>query len=761
MEFMINSCFRVLQSPPEKELIQAGVYRVLLDDLRQNITCAALIFPEGDAASRPKVGRPSKPLSHRLQAPKKPPQPLVGQLSWFDRDLLLWMHKMEHLIPFSVHPRVIASYVEKKPAEHSAADKLYVARVEKMRLFLDIQHLQESIVVYQGVSGLVRETMARSEISKPNVYKLWSLLLRFGLDQSSLYPGFDRCGAPGVLRPCDPPRDGALPRKKAGRKSPDERLAKLHGEVVEPKQPGMTLKWRALVLAADKKIPVPKPRWKDRHRMIVESAFTSDAKEENGKLVMVPPAIYEYPSPDQVKWLLGNELSKLERLIERTTKRHFESQLRGLRSRSWAGMAGPNHTWAIDSTIGDVFLRSSINPAWIIGRPVVYVVVDVWSTAIVGFYVCLTGPSWSTAAVALFNSTSSPDLFQRVYDYTPMASLYPAPTLPHLLLCDRGEYLSRSHAKTSLELEYNVSFTPPYRGDLKGIVEVLHRIAKDKQYIFLPGAIDYRRKELELRRSHPDQSVLNLRKYVAFLFELFTEYNFIAGRQNRMTADMIAAGVFPSPAGLWRWGNDMGLAYRREVHPDHLIEQFLPQTQARVRRDGVWFSKCDYSHPALDSLNWTATARNLGGWDIGAWHHPATMGSLWTRLPGHPGLSELRISAESRATNEHSLDEWSDALAISALGKKERDHQRLEFSIRTAERIREIVVDAKQMTREAIEKSTGSRPTFTEARLMEVAAGPGVEASENLVRERLHDEAMQAHEDRMASFINALNMDGE
>ena len=150
MEFMINSCFRVLQSPPEKELIQAGVYRVLLDDLRQNITCAALIFPEGDAASRPKVGRPSKPSSHRLHAPKKPPQPLVGKLSWFDRDLLLWMHKMEHLIPFSVHPRVIASYAEKKPAEHSAAVKLYVARVERMRLFLDIQHLQESIVVYQG-----------------------------------------------------------------------------------------------------------------------------------------------------------------------------------------------------------------------------------------------------------------------------------------------------------------------------------------------------------------------------------------------------------------------------------------------------------------------------------------------------------------------------------------------------------------------------------------------------------------------------------
>lgn len=50
----------------------------------------------------------------------------------------------------------------------------------------------------------------------------------------------------------------------------------------------------------------------------------------------------------------------------------------------------------------------------------------------------------------------------------------------------------------------------PYRGDLKGLAEVLHRIEKDAQFLFVPGAMDFRRQELELRRVDPNDSVLTL-----------------------------------------------------------------------------------------------------------------------------------------------------------------------------------------------------------------------------------------------------------
>ena len=115
-----------------------------------------------------------------------------------------------------------------------------------------------------------------------------------------------------------------------------------------------------------------------------------------------------------------SELTRLQRILEKTTKAHFKRALRGLTARNWEGVAGPGHTWAIDSTVGDIYLRSSVNRAWIVGRPIVYIIVDIWSTAVVGFYVCLTGPSWNTAKVSLFNATADPALLGDLWGYEPI-----------------------------------------------------------------------------------------------------------------------------------------------------------------------------------------------------------------------------------------------------------------------------------------------------------------------------------------------------
>ncbi len=130
------------------------------------------------------------------------------------------------------------------------------------------------------------------------------------------------------------------------------------------------------------------------------------------------------------------------------------------------------------------------------------------------------------------------------------------------LMCDRGEYLSKGASHTGLKLIPCLSYAPPYRPDLKGLVEVLHRIKKDAQYLFVPGAMDARRVEFELSRSRPHESVLTLRDYVQYLYCIFDEYNLTADRSKRLDAHMAAAGVFPSPAGLWHWGHQVGIGYQ-------------------------------------------------------------------------------------------------------------------------------------------------------------------------------------------------------
>jgi putative transposase len=162
--------------------------------------------------------------------------------------------------------------------------------------------------------------------------------------------------------------------------------------------------------------------------------------------VLVLPAKGQFPNNRQIRRVVQREKSRIELILEKTTKKHFEMAHRGLSGRNWEGVAGPGHTWAIDSTVGDIYLRSSINRAWIVGRPIVYVIVDIWSTAVLGFYVCLTGPSWNTAKVSLFSAAADPALVGELWGYVPVLALDPAPTLCYSLLCDRGEYCRRAIA---------------------------------------------------------------------------------------------------------------------------------------------------------------------------------------------------------------------------------------------------------------------------------------------------------------------------
>jgi hypothetical protein len=218
-----------------------------------------------------------------------------------------------------------------------------------------------------------------------------------------------------------------------------------------------------------------------------------------------------YPTLHQFRNLVDFETKAYERSRLLTTAGHFNRNMRGLRGHAHDDVPGPGYVYAIDSTIGDIYLRSSIDASWIVGRPIVYIVVDVWSTAIVGFYVCLEGPSWRTAKLALFSTFGDPMLVASLWGSPHGLMLDPVPGVPGMLLCDRGEYLSMGASADSVTIGMNTAFNPPYRPDLKGPVEVLHRIAKDEQIrSFLPGAIDARRREYDLR-TDPRDSALTLR----------------------------------------------------------------------------------------------------------------------------------------------------------------------------------------------------------------------------------------------------------
>lgn len=626
-----------------------------------------------------------------------------------------------------------------------------------MAEFLDFSRLRESLIVRGSLSELVQQAVKAHGVSGSYVRRLWSMLCTYGFTTTSLRVRHDRCGAPGKKRLLSQNSS----RQKAGRKTAAQRLSqKLYGVYGQPVQPGMDESWKEIILAADRKIPSPKPSMRKRYNQIVSSHFAKASTfTPDGEIEEISLKKGEYPNYQQVKRVLTKHVGWMEKILEKTSKGHFNRALRGMRSRSWEGVAGPGHTYAIDSTIGDIYLRSSLNPAWIVGRPIVYIIVDVWSTAIVGFYVCLTGPSWDTAQVSLFNTVAAPTLLGDLWGYEMRPSLYPAPTLPYMLQCDRGEYLSKRAKATGMQLSLNLSYAPPFRPDLKGIVEVMHRILKNTQYNFLPGAMDARRAEYELRRSNPAQATMTVRHYMQYLHECFFHYNLTADRSHRLDAHMVSAGVFPSPAGLWRWGHAMGIGYRKIQAEAELISTLLPRsTKGRVSRSGVRFCGNEYCSHVIEAEQWSTIARTSGqGWHIPVQYYPGSVSRIWTPSASGNGLIDLQISDLARTSAEVTHDEMADAFAYQKLHAADIEHERVLKSVEAFKRMEAIKASSIELTRIAVDRARGRQLSITEARAIEVAIGSTLSTAEIRGTRQLRSTATDSHIEIMEALFEEMN----
>lgn len=619
-------------------------------------------------------------------------------------------------------------------------------RVRTAQPMLDPLRVQALVGPSGRLGALVREVCKQGPCSRPLGYQLWAVLVQFGFTQAALIPRYAACGAPGVRRPVsDARRKSGRPTLKQVLGAPDPQPQRGLEEADHPK-----------ILHHYRRLMRPGLSLGTLYRQIVEAAYVTQYQQEGDIRVPILPPAGSFPNQRQVRYVIESSVKDLERVLRNTTQGHFNRNLRGIRGRAYDGVPGPGHTYAIDSTIGDIHLRSRICPAWIVGRPIVYVVVDVWSTAVVGFYACLEGPAWRDAKLALFSTLCDPALLGDLWGYEPIQTLWPRPQQPYRLRCDRGEYLSAAAKETGLALRLNLEFAPPRRPDWKGTVEVLHRIMKDEQYRFLPGAIDARRKELELRRD-AKESALNLREYVQYLHGLFAHYNLYADRSHRMTAEMIAVGVDPTPAGLWRFGHDAGLAFGQAVSPQLLFTSLLAQGQAVVRRDGIFWESSEYEAEVALRQQWTAQARNFGAREQGVHFFPGSTSRFWWANPDG-GLEEFRLKSNARAIPEASLYDWRDALMVERMKQDDRAYRKLQAATRLAAQQEHLRKQALERTREAHEAiPPNAIPQVRDARLLERMTGANALPAPAQQEVETEDQASEGYTALMDAVFAEMN----
>src|ERR1035441_2177027 len=189
--------------------------------------------------------------------------------------------------------------------------------------------------------------------------------------------------------------------------------------------------WETYVVGQDKK-------WSDAyHDMLIdlyripEEAFSP---AERGYF-LDPDLIAKYRAPTwpQTRY----RFRQLKKAASKT-----ESELpQGQRGKATDNVYGPGF-FEIDATHFQVQLVSRLSKGKLVGRPTVYLIVDIFSGAVVGYAVTLENPSWATAALALYNCFSDKAaVFERLglpYE----TKDWPCHELPNVLRADRAELVS-------------------------------------------------------------------------------------------------------------------------------------------------------------------------------------------------------------------------------------------------------------------------------------------------------------------------------
>jgi hypothetical protein len=315
--------------------------------------------------------------------------------------------------------------------------------------------------------------------------------------------------------------------------------------------------------------------------------------ENNNKIViLIPPD--QRPTFSQFYYWFKTEENDIEKTISsRKGSRHYHLNHRPITGNSKQETIGPGYRYQIDATVADVYLISKYHSNWIIGRPVIYVIIDVFTRMIVGTYVGLEGPSWIGAMMALANAASKKSPFCERFGIPMSEEEWPCHHIPKCVLGDRGELLGMTSDTMIANLGIRVENAAPYRADWKGLVErhfgLIHAHVKP----FLPGYVDPHRRKIGGSDYRLDAR-LNLDDFTEIVINIIKHHNRHELQKYQRDADMIADDVPPIPIELWKWGIRNRSGHLKTFQEDFVKFSLMPKRKARITERGIRFNKLLY-----------------------------------------------------------------------------------------------------------------------------------------------------------------------
>lgn len=454
----------------------------------------------------------------------------------------------------------------------------------------------EELLQKHGRESKIKAIAKQLEVTPTKIKKLLSRYWQRGMNKNAMLPDYINSGGRG--------KEKSLSKEKAGR----PKRVTVSGEY----QTGINIT-EEVKLQFEHSInkyyrKTNNYSLKDVYHFILRD-FYSDRYKENGEMKYRVWEANRIPSYHQFYYWFKKFEDPKKDIQFRQSAKEFELKNRPLVSNSKSETNGPGTRFQIDATIADIYLVSSIDINRIIGRPVIYAVLDVYSRIITGLYVGLEGPSWLGAMMALDNMVADKVDFCKKYNIDIEEEQWPTHHLPEIIIADRGEFEGYSVENLINNLNIKIENTTAYRGDLKGIVERKFRTLNGKVKQKAPGAIQKEYRERGDRDYRLD-ATLNLKEFTAIIITLVLHHNHKIIEKYPMEKEMIADSIVPTPINLWNWGIKNRKGRLRKVDRNILRLNVLPRGNATISRAGIKFKNLFYGSRQAFEEQWYLKLKN-------------------------------------------------------------------------------------------------------------------------------------------------------
>jgi len=377
----------------------------------------------------------------------------------------------------------------------------------------------------------------------------------------------------------------------------------------------------------------------------------------------------------QVQWQWTKSLPN----FVRRRRRHPEEDSVDRRSPPPPGRArqhvtAPGQLFLLDSTVLDLYVVSPLDRRIVLGRPTLYLAVDLFSGLIVGLYLGNESPSREAAALAMCNVVTNKKDFCAEYGLEIADSDWPAQYLPFEIGVDRGAEFTSAEPWTSLARRFGIGIcnSPVRTPAARGLAERRFGIVTRGFQKAVFGTVERDFGSRTARRYAWDACYTCAEVTTMLLRAIDVYHRHPSSGDQPPPLDMVRAGLADTPLNRWNWGVENAGGLLRSVDVEDMRLATWPKAKARLYRNGLLFRGAWYicnplQEEFFDPARGKGRARSMS---VEVQYEPSDMREVRVALYNYHETATIDPNRNAYPLAGVSLAEWLDIRLANRVNRR-------------------------------------------------------------------------------------------